>query len=163
MEKQKNFLLWTGVVVTVYVLIVLLRRFGLLGQSKEEKGAEELTTSQVATASENVQMPFIKDIAARLKKPVSKVTKDDIGKFSPSANQMLAWENQIKGAKSIFGDNELAVYNVFRQIKSQFQLYFFNRFFQAKNKVNLIDFVADFMNDEELYKINEIIKTYPRI
>lgn len=159
--KQFEFLKWGAVIILIYALISLLNKFGIIGTSKEAEQTEKLLD---APQFKPTFLDTIKQAIAKARnKTVKQLTATDIKMFMPSSNQMLQWKDSMIAAKGVFNDDETAIYTVFRSIKTQAQMYFFNEFFKTYMKKDLVSFCQDFMNEDEMSKIYVIIKNKPLI
>ena len=160
MEKSPmNVLKWATVIILIFALLSLLRKFGIIGQTDQEANTEKLLD---APQFKPTFLQTIKQAIANARnKDVSKLTATDIKMFTPSSSQMLQWTDALINAKGIFKDDESAVYSVFKSIGSQTKLYFFNEFFKVYTKKDVVEFVSDFMNEDEMSRIYLIIKNKP--
>ena len=65
-------------------------------------------------------------------------------------------------AKGTFDDNEDAIYNVFRNIQTQFQLSQLSLFWSTYRKYDLLEFLKDVLSAKEIEPILTQVKNYPQ-
>ncbi len=154
-EYFKTFLL----LAVIFVILVLLNKFGLFkfGDSKEEKESKKLfTLPQFEKAYEKVLMA-----ALQKKYNKKKFSQNEINAMLPKSSEMYDFYKNLEKAKGLFDDNEAAIYGVFKSFKNQLQLWFFAQFFLKTKGEDLIGYLGEFMNDNELAKLYNIINTKP--
>ena len=153
-----QFAQWALVAIGVIAVISILNKFGILGKTADEKGAEALYNNASVTGSSTEFMPKLKSY---LTSKGINPTPVYIKSISPSGSTLLAWKDNLVKAKGFWNDDESKVYNVFRNMKSQLNAYSFSQFFQAYMKKSVIDYLDEFMDESELSMINSITKNLP--
>jgi hypothetical protein len=149
--NQKNILSWVVVVAFIYAIYKLFVFLGVF-KSKEEQGKEELNKELAGKGDVFVKMA--KEIAvtpAVLKRSVSD---------SKTIAKMIA---TLREAPSVWWlpDNEIKVYAVFRALKSKLDMGLLAAVFKVSLKIDLFDYLEQFMNEDELAKVNSIVKGLP--
>jgi len=149
--NQKNILSWVVVVAFIYAIYKLFVFLGVF-KSKEQEGKEELNKELAGKGDVFVQMA--KEIAvtpAVLKRSVSD---------SKTIAKMIS---TLREAPSVWWlpDNEIKVYAVFRALKSKLDMGLLAAVFKVSLKIDLFDYLEQFMNEDELAKVNSIVKGLP--
>jgi hypothetical protein len=151
-EYLKTFLL----LAVIFVILVLLKKFGLLkfGDSKEEKDVKALNEIK------NFQPEYERVLYEAMKKKlgVSKPTTAQIQQFIPTTNQLKTWTNNLWDAKQFFNDDESKSYGVFRSMDSQLDVWGFAKFFQSIKNKDLFGYLESYLDAEEISMIYNIIK-----
>jgi len=155
MEYLKTFLL----IAIIFVIVVLLKKFGLLkfGDSKEEKDVKALNEIK------NFQPEYEKVLYEAMKKKlrVSKPTSAQIKQFIPTTNELKTWTNNLWDAKQFFDDDESKSYGVFRSMNSQIDVWAFAKFFQGSKNKDLFGYLESYLDADEISMIYNIIKQKP--
>lgn len=138
----KYVLLGTGI-VAVYKLGT---KIGIFQTMDEAQQAQQLQT----TLTSNYWLPnFWKDYLNRYKKVMT---------LTPAAKQKLT--DELWDAHGYFNDDENAIYGVFRQMNYQTSLSSLADYFLQTKKVDLLNWLQDFLNEDELKNISNIIAKY---
>ena len=152
------FAQWALVAVGIIAVVSILNKFGILGKTADERGAEALNRNEAVTGNSTEFLPRLKSyLRSRNIDP----TPNYIKSIMPTSSQMLAFKDNLIKARGFFNDDESKVYNVFRNVRSQTQAYGFSQFFQAYTKKSVIDYLDEFLDDSELSKINDITAKLP--
>jgi hypothetical protein len=160
--KQFEVFKWALVIAALYLIYKLLNKFGLLGETEDEKGANELISNTgidtVGDLKDNK-----KQVAAIQKTTGKKLpTSADIKKIQSTPQQYRRLAELINSARGTvangFDDNEDLIYSSISELKSQFDFSMFSRFFLSWKHQDLFVFLKEFLNDSELARINTIIK-----
>ena len=154
-NKQFEILKWILVAAVLFMLYKLLNKFGLLGQTDDEKGAREL---ELGTITKDIRDD--KQTQQNVKRATGKKKPNaqDILRIVSDSSTMLRLSTEIYNAHGITNDDEDAIYNAFRQLKSQYDAQMFAGFFKQRYKKDLFSWLDSFLDSEELAKINQIIK-----
>lgn len=151
----KTFFNWALAISGAFAIYKILQKIGIIG-TKEDAQAEALLQSDTLTVGYDKTLgKLYRDKYGR------NITRADIDRMVFSGTQNNAFAGRIVKAKGIFNDDETAIYTVFRQFKSKFQLYFFSRFFLATKGKDLVFYLSEFMNNEEVSRIFTIIDKLP--
>lgn len=157
-EKFFTALKIIGIVAAIYTIYQLLQEVGLV-KTKNDVIAETAATEDVFTPKYKSELMNL--LAKKLK--VNKLTPQQISfaALSPSTNLYI--KNELIKAKGIFNDNEEAIFNVFKNFQTQFQIMYFNEFFKATTKKDLFVFLYDFLDNDELARIVRTINAKPKV
>ena len=147
---------WALVAIAVFAVIKILNKFGLLGQTADEKGREELFNNPAVTGDATTFQAKLKQYLQSKGLPT---TTQYIKGIMPSSSQMLAFKDALIKARGFWNDDESKVFNVFRNLNSQLQMYAFSQFFQTYQKKSIIDYLDEFMDESELSMINSIVNS----
>ena len=137
-------------IVAVLALVGVITYFGYSWwkdhkEKKESEGAGELGNKTEPQKDSDM----LSKNKAEKDKQIALAKKMDVIKIG----------NMIYDAKQTFGDDdEEAVYSAFSLIPNLFALSLFTDYWQKAYKEDLFTFLRSFMNDEELNKINNIVK-----
>lgn len=153
-------LIGAAAIAIMFAMYKIADAFGLLGPSKEEVATEQLYNNAAATGSVSEFIPKLKAYLTSRKLPT---TSDYIKALQPTSSQMLQWKDNLIKARGFWNDDESKVFNIFRNMKSQTQMYSMTQFFQAYMKKSLIDYLDEFMDTNELAMINSIVSKLPMI
>ncbi len=69
--------------------------------------------------------------------------------------------NLIEDAPGTFNDDEESIYDAFSSLKTRLGIAYFAAYFKSVYKKPLLTFLQNFMNNEELSRLYEIIKPMP--
>lgn len=154
MEYLKTFLL----IAIIFVIVVMLNKFGLLkfGKSKDEKKADKLFFAPQLSPQFNTTILS----ALRKKYGRTNFTNAEFAKFAPSPYQLKKWYESILTAKSLRDDNEAQVYATFKEMPNQLAVFAFGMYFNKAFNGDLITFLS-FLDSEELAKVSDIINSKP--
>lgn len=155
-KEEQNLYVRIGVIVGAYFLIVkpILEKLGLSKTQEDLKFSQDLDI-----ASTSMLSPFSPRYWTEAKKPINIIT-------------VKALDNFIKtlydAQNSFTGDDEAAIYNVFRQLKYKTQVSYLADAFQKKYKFDLLESLKNGqpgtiswrngLNNEELQIIFNIVK-----
>lgn len=161
-NKQFEIFKWILVLAAIYMIIKLLNKWGLLGTSPDDKGAEQLRTSDVFNPSSSVDNKIVVAAAKATGKGAPSI--NDFKKIVPNQKYFPEWAKIILTAKGVTGDNEAAIYGVFNNMYSQFEAKMFADMFALSLKKNnlgtdLWSFLDEFLDSGEMSRINTIIKS----
>jgi hypothetical protein len=81
-------------------------------------------------------------------------------KFSTS--EYLDMAQRIYDAKGFFKDNENSVFDIFRNLQTQYQVSLLANSLSILKKKDLLEYLKTFMDDENLREVLDIIKNYPQ-
>lgn len=105
------------------------------------------------------------DTDSLITKKVLEDYKKAYGNKKPTASEIFSspkkWQEfyfQILGSSGVINDDENAVYNVFRSLKSKTDIKGFAIFFQGVKKEGLFDYISKYLDSEEVAKVAQIIK-----
>lgn len=157
-DKQFEVLKWLGVLIILFVVYKLLGEVGLI-KTKEDVIADKVVTEDVFTPKYKNEL--LNALAVKLKK--SKLTAADISKYSLSSSTSLYIKNELLKAKSIFNDDEEAVFNVFKNFHTQFEIMVFCEFFKATTKMDLFVFLGSFLNSDEIARVVKTMNAKPKV
>lgn len=148
-------------IIVGYAIYKILNKFGLIGTTPEEVGKKEFLNNPAVQGDQNTFLPLAgKAFKNKYKRPAS---ANDIKLLTPLPSVITSIRKQLKDSRGFFNDNESAVLNVFRNIKSQLALYTISQNFQVYEKKSLIDYLSEFLDENELSKLNDIVKKLPII
>lgn len=156
--KTKDIIIAISVLAALYTIYKLLQEVGLI-KTKEDIIAEEAVTKDVFTPTYKNELMNL--LAKKLK--VSKLTNSQISSAALSSGTNLFIKNELIKAKGIFNDDEEAIFNVFKNFQTQFQIMYFNEFFKATTKKDLFVFLYDFLDNDELARIIKTIQNKPKV
>jgi hypothetical protein len=155
-KEEQNLYVKIGVIVGAYFLILkpILEKLGISKTQQDLKFSQELDFASTA-----IESPFSPRYWTEAKKPVTIIT-------------VKALDNFIKNlydAQNIFtGDDEAAIYNIFRQLKYKTQVSYLADAFQKKYKFDLLESLKNGhpgsmnwrsgLNNEELQIVFNIVK-----
>lgn len=155
-KQEESLYIRIGVLVGAYFLILkpILEKLGL-----QKSAAEEETQKEIITASTTIESPFSPRYWTQAKKPINIITV-------AALNNLL--KNLYDAQSSFTGDNEAAIYNVFRQLKYKTQVSYLADAFQKKYKFDLLESLKNGhpssinwrsgLNNEELQTVFNIVK-----
>ena len=146
-------------IAAVFLIYKLLDKFGLMGLSDAEKNAQKLSEGEALNDALDKNSKLGKAILKSTGKSLKTLNASDVKAITPNRPNMNNYVNQIWDAKGTFKDNEDMVYNVFRNLYSQFEINFFSKYFSVTKKRDLYGFLATFMNTNELSTLQNIIKS----
>jgi len=157
MEYLKTFLL----IAVIFVILVLLKKFGLLkfGDSKEEKDVKAL--NDIPNFKPEYEKVLYKAAAQKL--GVSKPTATQMAKFIPTTTELKTWVNNLWDAKGNINDDEAKTYGVFRSMNSQVDVWAFAKIFQVMKNKDLFGYLESYLNPEEISMVYQIIKSKPLV
>lgn len=168
----KNFDLMNGIRITVMVLILfvvykLLRKFNLLGENQETKDIKELAESPALGDSFNnsvidPEKPFISAIKKKFGK---KPTPQQLETLLPHKAQMPKMITTIRfDVHKTFSKNQVTkIFNVIKTLKSQYEINFFATMYGIVTHDDFFSELDKLMPDEKLAQLNDIIKAKPII
>lgn len=155
-KEEQNLYVRIGVLVGAYFLILkpILEKLGLSKTAEEQQFIKE-----VDIASTTMQSPFSPRYWTQAKKPVNIITVKALSNFIKT----------LYDAQSSFtGDDEAAIYNVFRQLKYKTQVSYLADAYQKKYKFDLLESLKNGhpnnvnwrsgLNSEELQTVFNIVK-----
>lgn len=73
-----------------------------------------------------------------------------------------AYAQVLYNAHGFFNDDESKVYGIFQNLKTQSQASFLADIFQSKFSKSLIDYLAGFLDTDELGRVNDIVLSLPQ-
>ena len=164
----KNAFLISGAVVGFIALKKIAETFGLI-QTKEEAEVETATEQASQSATQVGTNPFLSfnpNFAPELVKAY--LIKYKPKKWNATAQMKLSQEQyidlakQIYDSKGVFNDDEDKLYNVFRNITTQWQLSLLSSVFSYKYKKDMLEYIKGFTNAEELAPILKQVQNYPQ-
>lgn len=79
----------------------------------------------------------------------------------PNAQKATDYATLIWNAKGFFKDNESTVIGAVREMPSKAYLSYVSKLFFAKYKRGLIDYIKTFFNSDQLYDLQQIVKSMP--
>lgn len=145
--------------------------FGLI-QTKAEANVEQASaataadTTQAASETANpaaaLNPNWGEALIKAFKAKYPKKVWDNVKQSKLTAAQFYKLAQQLDWAKGTFNDDEDSVYNVFRQLQTQYQVSQLARFFNALSKKDLLEYLKSFMNSDEIDKVLTIISKYPQ-
>lgn len=150
--NQKNIISWIVVGGFIFAVYKLLTVFGVF-KTSDEKGAEQLDTDLGGKGD-----TFAEDIKKLAKKP-------GVFKRSVSDGKTIArMITTLREAPKVWWlpDEEIKVYAVFRQLKSKVDMGLLSFIFKKSVKIDLFDYLEQFMDSEELAKVNGIVQKLPK-
>ena len=150
--NQKNIISWVVVVGFLIAVYKLLTVFGVF-KTAEEKGAEQLDTDLGGKGD-----TFVEDAKKLGKKPGT--LKRSVSDSKTIAKMITT----LREAPKVWWlpDEEIKVYAVFRQLKSRVDMGLLSSVFKGIVKIDLFDYLEQFMDDEELAKVNGIVQKLPK-
>ncbi len=156
--------------VSIYALYKVGQKVGIF-QTAEGKEVEEATEgasqSSADVREKNAYVAFAPRYATSLIVAWNK-------KFSPkkwdakkqlgflTAKKTDEFVKRMYNSKGLFKDNPNAVYSVFREIQTQYQLSVISYFFTSVYKIDLFEYLKSFLDENEMDKIINIVKNYPQ-
>lgn len=147
-----------GIVAATYTIYQLLQEVGLI-KTKNDKLAETVATEDVFTPKYKSELMNL--LAKKLK--VNLLTPQQISAAALSSGTNNFIKNELLKAKGIFDDDEEAIFNVFKNFQTQFQIMYFNEFFKATTKKDLFVFLYDFLDNDELARVVKTINAKPKV
>lgn len=155
-KEEQNLYVRIGVLVGAYFLILkpILEKLGLSKSAEEQQLFKE-----VETAGTSIKSPFSPRYWQEAKPPKTIITNAVLNKLV----------NDLYNAQNSFtGDDEAAIYNVFRQLKYKTQVSYLADAFQKKYKFDLLESLKNGhpnninwragLNNEELQTVFNIVK-----
>jgi hypothetical protein len=170
-----------AVAVGAFAIYKLLQKIGLVKTAEEEttqadteEASQSAATANVNPESEanrNAMLSFNPQyrsalVIAYAKKYGKDKTKSQLAAWlklqqMPSDTASI-FAKQIYDSKGTFNDNEDTLYNIFRNIKTQYQLSFISGIFSTVYKKDLLEYLKSFLNDVEINKLLTMVKNYPQ-
>jgi len=147
-----------GIIAAIYTIYQLLQEVGLI-KTKNDILAETVATEDVFTPKYKNELMNL--LAKKLK--VSKLTSQQISAAALSSGTNNFIKNELIKAKGIFNDDEEAIFNVFKNFQTQFQVMYFNEFFKATTKKDLFVFLYDFLDNDELARVVKTINAKQKV
>lgn len=169
---NKNTLIAYGIagVLLLFLIYKLLQKIGLVDTAEDtanEEAAEDLQSNPIFTNAKS----WIKDHCTNYLKNPSKWSVNNFGngaKFSAKLFNDAAnlWDSKASVAAAvltagILHDQFDKAAGVFTQAPNKLYLIFLAAFFQQQYGRDMITFLADFLSNEQLAKINRIIQSKP--
>jgi len=153
--KQFEALKWVLVLIAIYMVYKLLNKFGLLGETSEEKEARELSENSALKEfnKENKLMS-----AAKKTLGTNKPSAEQLKSLMPNKANFGRFAMEIKAADGNVNDDETAVYNVFNSMYSQFEISAFATVYKVLYKMDLFTYLNSFLDEKELANVQRIIK-----
>ena len=152
---SKKIIGWQEIIAIVVFVVVLFFIFKPSGEKKDTKKDTELTvtaTDKKVTFAFNrtAYAPYIKT------KGFSK-SSDYLKSKGLTGKDINTTVNMIKSAKGTFNDDEDKLYDVFRAIPNLCIFSMVSNIFYYVHKIDLREFLIDFMNEKEMSKLYKII------
>lgn len=145
-QENKSLLIKGGLIIgSGAFLFYILKATGVI-QSSAAKKAEAEKQKKITENATSTNSPFNPNFY-----------KNKPGAALITKAQALAYAEQIYDAVGLFNDNEAAIYAVFRQLKSKTQVSWLAANFYAEYGQDLYAFLADYLNDNELNTVNQIV------
>jgi hypothetical protein len=173
-EYLKIGLYIAGAFVAYKAIKKITETFGLT-KTEEEEQVEDATEDSAETSTEVIQSnPFLafnpqygKALAIAYNKKFAPKKFDNIkqnaGRKGEDYYKMCLTLRRAKGNYfTLYNDNEEAVYNVFRNLQTQFQLSQLSLFWSEYAKSDLLEYLKSFLNADELKPILDQVKNYPQ-
>ena len=144
--------------------------FGLI-QSKEEAqlekdtaGASESSTVAVEGNPMLAWNPnYISAILLAFKKKFPKGKWYNSIQLGMESKEYIELMEKIWSAKGgLLNDDEEKAISVFRRIETQYQLSFLSLLFSQYHKKDLLEFLKGFLDENEMEKINNLVRNYPQ-
>jgi hypothetical protein len=150
--NQKNIISWVVVVGFLIAVYKLLTIFGVF-KTADEKAAEKLGTDLGGKGD-----TFVEDAKKTAKTPA--VLKRSVSDSKTIAKMITT----LKEAPKVWWlpDEEIKVYAVFRQLKSKTDMGLLSATFKVIQKIDLFDYLEQFMDSEQLAKVNGIVQKLPK-
>lgn len=169
-EYVKIGLYMAGAYIAYKAIKGLAETFGII-KTKEETGLVTATEEAAGDSTEaNASNPLLAFNPQYGKALIIAYNK----KFAPKKFDNIKQNGSFKGedyykmcrtlnlAKGFFDDNEDAIYNVFRNIQTQFQLSQLSLFWSVYRKTDLLEFLKGVLNANEIAPILSQVKNYPQ-
>lgn len=153
-EKNLQIAKYVLIALGLFILYKLLNKFGLLGETKEEKKAKELENQLVNVDMTDKQL--VKDIQ---KKYGGNFTKIKVH----TPKELTGMSLQIIKAHGVFDDDEQTIYNVFKSLYSKYDLSKLVLIFKVTGKGDLFLWLKSFLDDNEMATIYDITKKLPNV
>lgn len=118
--------------------------------------ATEPTKNAMLAFNPNYRQALVKAYIAAYKKPFP-VTKQ-LGAIGQA--KIANFAKDLSDSNKWYNDDEDKLYNIFRQIQTQYQLSFLSGIFSTVHKKDLFQYLRGFLKDEEMEKIINIVKGY---
>jgi len=165
----KNAFLIAGAVVGFIALKKIAETFGII-QTKEESKVETATEDSAGTSTEaNVSNPFLafnplysNALVTAYNKKYPKKVWDIKKQEGMERTQYKAFSRTLLNAKGIINDDEDAIYSIFRNIQTQYQLSVLSRVFNVYWKKDLLEYLKGVLKADELAPILAQVKNYPQ-
>jgi hypothetical protein len=150
--NQKNIISWVIVVGFLIAVYKLLTVFGVF-KTADEKSAEQLGEDLGGKGDK-----FVQDAVKAAKTPT--VLKRSVSDSKTIAKMITT----LKEAPKVWWlpDEEIKVYAVFRQLKSKADMGLLSATFKVIQKIDLFDYLEQFMDSEQLAKVNGIVQKLPK-
>lgn len=169
-EYLKIGLYMAGAFIAYKAIKGLAETFGII-KTKEETGLDTATEDAGGSSTEaNASNPLLAFNPQYTKALIRAYNK----KFAPKKFDDNKQNGGFKGedyykmistlnlAKGFFDDNEDAIYNVFRNIQTQFQLSQLSLFWSTYRKTDLLEFLKGVLSAKEIAPILSQVKNYPQ-
>lgn len=148
--EQKPIII-LGEIIIILALLVLIGYTikSWINSGKEEddvEGAAELGNETAVT--DDKLSKYVKNVPASQRAKVLEGIK---------AMRLAELGNMIEDAKGVTDDDEEMIYTAFKMIKSKIQLAVFADYFKSVYKTPIFVYLQNFLNAEELNKINDIV------
>ena len=150
-NNYSQYILPVGLVAIAYAAA---SKFGLIPSAESKKQeADALQLDSFDAFSRNYVKDYVKKNKVRTgqKFSVQLLT-------TPKADAIAL---QLKKSKGIFNDDETAVYSAMKFVKSKSQLSQVATVFNKLTSQDLTAYLQSFMNEKELSRIYEIVKSLP--
>ena len=168
-EKQFEVIKWILFGIALYMVYKLLNKFGLVGTTENDDKVKALGEGSVVgdlglTKTNKVVDDAVKKVQKDLGR---KVAAGDMKAVLSSPRQMMEYYYELINApaaatmqsKSLYDDDEDAVFNVFRKLRNQYDVHVFAVFFKTQSKKDLFAFLDSFLSTSEIAKIQDIINS----
>ena len=150
-------------------IMKLAETFGIKKTEEEEKvdkATEEAAGTSTETNVNNPYLSFNPNYSIALIKAFSKKYPKktfDVKKQMPTdSTQQATIVKTILDAPRFFNDNEDSLYDVFRNIETQYQLARVSKLFSILYKKDLLEYLKGFLSANELKPILDQVKNYPQ-
>lgn len=139
------------IIFAVALLAFLIYLFKSFLDSQQEKGAEELASTEALNSSE-------------METIINSIPKKDLPRviYEAKKHNVIDIGTMIYDAKGFFDDDEQSVYSAFSMIKNQIHMVHLADYFKRLYKIEIVAYLSTFLNDEEMNRVNDIIKRIPK-
>lgn len=172
MEETKSkidpFVIFKWVLFTIGLIIVikLLRKFNILGESEETTKAKLLNTDAAfsATTTDMTTNPDNKFLLAIKKKFGNRPTAKQLEGLLPNKKAMPKLITQINDSRNIFSPNDASkVLGAFRRLISQYEVNFFSTLYEVTNHEDMFGKLDKLLRDTDMAKLHDMVTLKPVI